>query len=71
MKILLDNEDVFYIAMDLSKGGGEPVDTMDAIEAGAKIRNVREVKKCFSCNGKGYTRFGKCVQCDGRKFTDE
>ena len=55
MKILLDNEDVFYIAMDLSKGGGEPVDTMDAIEAGAKVQLKKvvewlEARKKWPCD---------------------
>ena len=40
------------------------------IDDGAKISNVREVKKCFTCNGKGYTRFGKCNQCQGVKYVD-
>jgi energy-coupling factor transporter ATP-binding protein EcfA2 len=37
---------------------------------GVKLTNVREVKKCWKCYGKGYTKSGDCADCRGRGWID-
>ena len=35
------------------------------IQNGVKIFNIREVKRCFKCHGKGYGQYGRCNECEG------
>lgn len=41
-----------------------------SISHGVKLIHFREVKKCSSCLGKGYTMRGKCDTCNGKRFVD-
>jgi len=41
------------------------------INKGVKIINFREVQRCPSCKGQGYTKGEKCSMCWGNKFVDK
>lgn len=40
------------------------------VEAGTRFHNIREIKKCSHCYGKGTTARGKCEECLGTGYTD-
>jgi len=44
------------------------------VDGGANLHNIREIKKCPDCRGKGYIRFGQgykpCEGCEGLKYLD-
>ncbi len=42
-----------------------------APHGGIKILNFREVKKCLSCKGQGFTKSGRCDNCFGDKYIDK
>ena len=41
------------------------------ISKGVGIVSFREVKKCYNCYGKGYTKAGECDVCIGTKYVDK
>lgn len=41
------------------------------ISKGVGIISFREVKKCYNCYGKGYTKSGECEVCYGKKYVDK
>lgn len=41
------------------------------VDGGTKFHNIREMKKCPKCWGKGYTTQGKCDECEGKGWVDK
>ena len=41
------------------------------INEGTQLYNFREVVECRACRGSGYTKGGKCEECNGRKYIDK
>jgi len=42
----------------------------DIIDFGTKFHNIREIKKCSHCYGKGYTTRGDCEECNKTGYVD-
>ncbi len=40
------------------------------VDGGANLHNIREIYKCHKCWGKGYTKNGKCIECEGFGYTE-
>uniref|UniRef100_A0A6M3IFY3 Uncharacterized protein n=1 Tax=viral metagenome TaxID=1070528 RepID=A0A6M3IFY3_9ZZZZ len=43
----------------------------EIMDGGASLTNIREIVKCKSCYGRGYTSKGQCESCLGKKYTDK
>lgn len=40
------------------------------IDGGANFHDIREIKKCLKCYGRGFTKIGKCDNCFGKGFLE-
>lgn len=40
------------------------------VDGGANFHNIREIKRCSGCYGKGYTKQGKCSICWGKGYIE-
>lgn len=40
------------------------------VGGGANFHNIREIKKCYACYGRGYTKQGECSLCFGKGYTE-
>lgn len=41
------------------------------VEGGTSLHNIREVVRCSTCWGRGYTKIGRCSSCEGRKYIEK
>ena len=41
------------------------------VDYGANLHNIREVRKCWNCYGKGYTKQGDCPECHSLGWKDK
>lgn len=40
------------------------------VDGGANFHDIREIKKCPACYGRGYTKTGKCQACFGKGYKE-
>jgi len=79
LEILLDgfgdNEDDILLTIKGCKEKTAPIVgksyAYTIINNGTQIYNFREVKKCSTCRGSGYTKGGECDTCYGKKWVDK
>ena len=41
------------------------------VDGGANLHDIRELKKCFMCYGKGYSKGGECAECHGLGYVNK
>lgn len=40
------------------------------VDSGANLHNIREIRKCYACWGRGYTKQGRCDKCIGKGYIE-